>query len=139
MSECLISRSRLRPCVPFAFRFVVRDLHLNVLTAIPGKDCGFPGRPGNGSTIGAEKFFYPGEEVTFQCDNGYILFGADRRICQEDGSWSGALPECSKPTLTITRHNTRHRPLTISSTLEWSIFRKSRAKGIRFKNRIHVS
>ena len=70
-----------------------------------GKDCGFPGRPGNGSTIGAEKFFYPGEEVTFQCDNGYILFGADRRICQEDGSWSGALPECSK-ILTITRaHN----------------------------------
>ncbi len=28
-----------------------------------GKDCGFPGRPGNGTTIGAEKFFYPGEEV----------------------------------------------------------------------------
>ena len=74
-----------------------------------GKDCGFPGRPGNGSTIGAEKFFYPGEEVTFQCDNGYILFGADRRICQEDGSWSGALPECSK-ILTITRHNNTHMP-----------------------------
>ena len=37
-----------------------------------------------------------GEEVTFECDNGYILFGGDRRICQEDGSWSGSLPECSK-------------------------------------------
>ena len=75
---------------------------LLTLSRFTGKDCGFPGRPGNGSTIGAEKFFYPGEEVTFQCDNGYILFGADRRICQEDGSWSGALPECSK-ILTITR------------------------------------
>lgn len=34
--------------------------------------------------------------MTFQCDNGFILFGGDRRICQEDGSWSGSLPECSK-------------------------------------------
>ena len=67
-----------------------------MLFLFSGKDCGFPGRPGNGTTIGAEKFFYPGEEVTFQCDNGFILFGGDRRICQEDGSWSGSLPECSK-------------------------------------------
>ena len=67
-----------------------------LLLVFSGKDCGFPGRPGNGTTIGAEKFFYPGEEVTFECDNGYILFGGDRRICQEDGSWSGSLPECSK-------------------------------------------
>ena len=69
---------------------------LNFWCSFSGKDCGFPGRPGNGTTIGAEKFFYPGEEVTFQCDNGFILFGGDRRICQEDGSWSGSLPECSK-------------------------------------------
>ena len=69
---------------------------MNFWCSFSGKDCGFPGRPGNGTTIGAEKFFYPGEEVTFECDNGYILFGGDRRICQEDGSWSGSLPECSK-------------------------------------------
>ena len=69
---------------------------MNFWCSFSGKDCGFPGRPGNGTTIGAEKFFYPGEEVTFQCDNGFILFGGDRRICQEDGSWSGSLPECSK-------------------------------------------
>ena len=70
--------------------------YISMLFLFSGKDCGFPGRPGNGTTIGAEKFFYPGEEVTFQCDNGFILFGGDRRICQEDGSWSGSLPECSK-------------------------------------------
>ncbi len=30
----------------------------------PGKDCGFPGRPSNGTTLSTEKFFYPGEEVS---------------------------------------------------------------------------
>ncbi len=33
------------------------------LPYITGKDCGFPGRPTNGTTLSAEKFFYPGEEV----------------------------------------------------------------------------
>ena len=61
-----------------------------------GKDCGFPGRPDNGSTQSAEKFFYPGEEVTFECDGGFILFGKARRTCLDDGTWTDTLPECSE-------------------------------------------
>ena len=63
---------------------------------IAGKDCGFPGRPDNGSTQSAEKFFYPGEEVTFECDGGFILFGKARRTCLDDGTWTDTLPECSE-------------------------------------------
>ena len=63
-----------------------------------GKDCGFPGRPDNGSTQSAEKFFYPGEEVTFECDGGFILFGKARRTCLDDGTWTDTLPECSEYT-----------------------------------------
>ena len=61
-----------------------------------GKDCGFPGRPSNGSALSAEKFFYPGEEVAFECDEGFVLFGRSRRTCMEGGAWSDNLPECSE-------------------------------------------
>ena len=39
-----------------------------------GKDCGFPGRPGNGTTIGAEKFFYPGTMAKISQDSPILHF-----------------------------------------------------------------
>ena len=32
--------------------------------------------------------------VTFECDDGYELNGADTLTCQVSGTWSGALPTC---------------------------------------------
>ena len=44
----------------------------------------------------SEILFYPGEEVTYTCTQGYILAGPHRRHCQEDGTWSASLPTCSE-------------------------------------------
>ena len=61
-----------------------------------GKECGQPGEPAHGRLVSTEILFYPGEEVTYSCHTGYVLAGRDRRVCGEDGTWSGALPSCSK-------------------------------------------
>ncbi|XP_038072970.1 low-density lipoprotein receptor-related protein 2-like [Patiria miniata] len=43
--------------------------------------------------------FQPGEEATFTCDGGYIVAGSTdgsaRRVCRDDGSWSGQPVVCS--------------------------------------------
>ena len=46
--------------------------------------------------MSTEILFYPGEEVTYSCQPGYVLAGSERRLCAEDGTWSGGLPTCSK-------------------------------------------
>ena len=63
---------------------------------LPGKECGQPGQPAHGRLVSTEVLFYPGEEVTYSCDPGYVLTGSERRLCGEDGAWSGALPACSE-------------------------------------------
>ena len=63
---------------------------------VVSKECGHPGEPAGGSLGSSEILFYPGEEVTFTCQPGYILTGPDRRQCREDGTWSDYLPSCSE-------------------------------------------
>ena len=58
--------------------------------------CGFPGSPRNGTVGSGGMIFRPGEEVTFSCQEGFVLFGNDRRICRRNGTWSDTIPECSK-------------------------------------------
>ena len=53
-----------------------------------------------------EILFYPGEEVTYSCQPGYVLTGSEGRQCQEDGSWSGVLPAC-KENLALARPTTQ--------------------------------
>ena len=36
--------------------------------------------------------------VTYTCDTGYVLDGADTRICQANGMWSGTEPSCASKT-----------------------------------------
>ena len=67
-----------------------------VVSSVSGKECGHPGEPAGGSLGSSEILFYPGEEVTFTCQPGYILTGPDRRHCREDGTWSDSLPSCSE-------------------------------------------
>ena len=62
---------------------------------VSGKECGQPGEPAHGSLMSTEILFYPGEEVTYSCNQGFVLTGSERRMCGEDGNWSGALPACS--------------------------------------------
>jgi len=60
-------------------------------------DCGDPGRPDNGNTIGTSTTF--GSVVTHTCNEGYELVGADQRECISPdgitGTWSEPLPTCN--------------------------------------------
>ena len=53
-----------------------------------------PGLPGpNGGTVFAATLTY-GSTATYSCFAGYTLSGAQTRLCQSDGTWSGAAPTC---------------------------------------------
>lgn len=54
--------------------------------------CGDPGTPAEGYMEG-KQFTYR-SEVIFYCRGPYILVGSSRRVCQDDGSWSGVQPTC---------------------------------------------
>ena len=36
--------------------------------------------------------------VIYTCDTGYVLDGAETRICQANGMWSGTEPSCASKT-----------------------------------------
>jgi len=79
---------------------------LIVQQVVTGKECGQPGEPANGSLMSTEILFYPGEEVTYSCRSGYVLAGSERRMCGDDGIWSGSLPSC-KENLALSRPTTQ--------------------------------
>nr|XP_006814955.1 PREDICTED: uncharacterized protein LOC102801936 [Saccoglossus kowalevskii] len=43
-----------------------------------------------------EETFVQGDLIKFECTEGYDLVGADTLACNDDGSWSGPLPDCIK-------------------------------------------
>ena len=55
-------------------------------------DCGSPGTPINGMT--SVDSTTVGSFVSHSCDDEFILCGSENRTCQDDGMWSGSLPEC---------------------------------------------
>ena len=56
------------------------------------KNCGPLAVPLNGSLTG-NKTTFP-NEVSFSCDEGFILNGSTIRSCQADGAWSGVQTTC---------------------------------------------
>ncbi|XP_049586359.1 CUB and sushi domain-containing protein 3 isoform X2 [Syngnathus scovelli] len=62
------------------------------------KFCGDPGTPAKGRREGPSFIFK--SEVTFSCIAPYVLVGSTRRVCREDGTWSGSQPRCIEPTRT---------------------------------------
>ena len=62
--------------------------HLLVLA----KDCGPIESPSNGSLFG-NLTVYP-HQVSFACDEGYILNGSSIRRCTSEGTWSGTPALC---------------------------------------------
>ena len=62
-------------------------------------NCGDPGIPDDGTTTGTITTF--GSVVTHSCDDGFVLLGADERICLESGNWSAPLPSCNSTSLRL--------------------------------------
>ena len=79
----------------------LRSLHFIVILVLKvlavcsfslAKDCGPLSLPLNGSMTGNETTFP--NEVSFSCDEGFVLHGSTVRWCQAEGSWSGNETEC---------------------------------------------
>ena len=54
--------------------------------------CSNPGTPANGHRQG-DDFSY-GSQVTYSCDDRFVLDGDMRRSCQQNGVWTGRQPSC---------------------------------------------
>ena len=59
---------------------------------VSAKDCGLIDTPLNGTKLGSETT-YP-NEISFSCDDGFLLRGSKRRRCTADGTWSGVGTKC---------------------------------------------
>ncbi|CAG0880630.1 unnamed protein product [Cyprideis torosa] len=60
----------------------------------PEFECGYPGRPANGSLTSRAQAYYPLERARYHCHDGFVLFGVAERTCQANGSWTGQVPVC---------------------------------------------
>ena len=56
--------------------------------------CGDPGTPTNGQRSLSSTTY--NSVVTYICDVGYTLQGSNSRTCQDNGQWSGSLPQCNR-------------------------------------------
>ena len=59
----------------------------------PVVNCGNPGSPRNGRTTAHNGFTYA-QDVSFNCDDGYVMDGSSLATCQANGYWSKGLPNC---------------------------------------------
>ena len=57
-------------------------------------DCGDPGLPLNAARVLTGTTF--SSRVTYTCSVNFMLSGEETRVCQADGTWSGALPTCER-------------------------------------------
>ena len=65
--------------------------------SVNGRECGYPGSPRNGSLTENPGLKYDVEtQITYKCESSFVLFGQNQRTCGENGTWSGAIPECRK-------------------------------------------
>ena len=65
----------------------------------PSPACGQPGAPSDGWLEGQAPHrgkYSAGEEIVFSCNPGYVLAGGRKRVCGEDGRWTGNVPFCSE-------------------------------------------
>ena len=55
-----------------------------------------------------------GDTATYTCEEGYILQGNRRRVCQRDSSWTGFEPTC--------RSESSNQSLTINVLIKLVLF-----------------
>ena len=57
-------------------------------------NCRDPGTPTNGHRNLSSTAYK--SVVTYTCEDGQTLQGANSRACQSNGNWSGSVPECTR-------------------------------------------
>ena len=78
--------------VVFFFIFFVYYSFVNFLLVILAIDCGIVQTPQNGSMRGEMTTY--SNSLTFDCDEGFTLYGSSSRKCQANGTWSGSDALC---------------------------------------------
>ena len=59
-----------------------------------GVDCSTP-KQLRGGTVSYDGTGY-NMVVEYKCDEGYLLIGSSKRVCQSSGNWSGEEPFCDR-------------------------------------------
>ncbi|MBN3293409.1 CFAB factor, partial [Polypterus senegalus] len=57
-------------------------------------ECKHPSGFQHGSLEPSQPLYYIGDTTTYQCYEGYELYGSASRTCQPNGKWSGSTPIC---------------------------------------------
>lgn len=65
--------------------------------------CGDPGRPQFGASL--FESVQAGSLVVHSCNPGYRLVGAKLRLCQSNGQWTPALPQCVRKSGGVLKYN----------------------------------
>lgn len=71
---------------------VFHFLSYKFLCVLGPSSCGSPDKKLN-TTI-EDKNYTIGAEIKYKCPLGHMLVGDSKRVCQEDGFWSGMSPSC---------------------------------------------
>lgn len=61
------------------------------------KTCGYPGSPAHATVTFNSETLEVGTTATYVCNNGYELLGPQRRLCNNNGTWTPVgVPFCGK-------------------------------------------
>jgi len=71
------------------------DTHRLNKTCVP-KMCPTIAAPENGLLLSTKDKYHYNDSVSFQCDFGYVINGANKLTCTATGAWSAAIPQCER-------------------------------------------
>ena len=92
---CFLACAQPKYCTHSACTFYVLYVIVTHSTIVlPDIDCSDPGTPTNGQHSLSSTTY--NSVVTYTCDVGYTLQGANSRTCQSNGQWSGSVPQCQR-------------------------------------------